>query len=102
MDFTHSRVSQSLSLVLVSGIYASASRLRFIGNSIWNSGLFGTGSGGALFCQSKDVELNRVYAARTTLSSMQTSGVAVYIDNSYVKITSSILEHNFGIGVDAW
>jgi hypothetical protein len=60
------------------------------------------GRGGALYCRSQDVELNRVYAARNTLSSLSTSGAAVHIDNSYVKVTSSILEHNVGVGGSAW
>lgn len=99
MQRSYSQYVQPLCLVV---IYASASCLRFIGNSLIGAGLVGVGRGGALFCRSKDVELNRVYAARTTLSSLSTSGAAVHIDNSYVKVMSSILEHNLGISASAW
>jgi hypothetical protein len=102
MDARRGVIADALSLCAWSVFSASASRLRFIGNSLVQTGLQGYGRGGALFCYSKDVELNRVYAARNTLFSLGTSGVVVFIDNSFVKITSSILEHNVGIGVSAW
>jgi hypothetical protein len=78
--------------------------LRLIGNSLVMTGVKGLGRGGALGCWSKDVEFNRVYASRNTISAQagSASGAGLYIDNSFFRMTASILEHNVGSGIDHW